>query len=105
MYVDTVIDGEIVELKTVSGNRNTLGTAFKQGFRQGAALVRGNPAIQAHSVYIRLLSSHSTGSVRAKIAGELKNKPGNGSFICYFETTGDLHTWTYDELRSLIRGR
>jgi len=36
----TNIDGELVELKTVSGNRNTLGTAFEEGFKQGAAVVQ-----------------------------------------------------------------
>jgi hypothetical protein len=37
-----------------------------------------------HSVYIRLLSDISLGSVKAKIAGELKHRPGTGHFICYF---------------------
>jgi hypothetical protein len=41
-------------------------------------------------------------SVRAKVAGELKDRPGKGRFICYFEQTGKLHTWSYDELRSII---
>ena len=103
VYVDTVIDGEIVELKTVSGNRNTLGWAFKQGFKQGAAIVRENPELQTHSVFIRLLSNFTVESVKAKIAGELKNKPGDGSFMCYFEQTGELYTWPYEELRTLIR--
>ena len=103
VYVDTVIDGEIVELKTVSGNRNTLGSAFKQGFKQGAAIVRENPELQTHSVFIRLFSILSIESVKAKIAGELKNRPGNGFFICYFEHIGELHRWPFEELRTLIR--
>jgi len=102
VYVDTVIDGEIVELKTVSGNRNTLGTAFEQGFKQGTAVVHDYPEIQTHSVFIRLLSDFTVGSVKAKIAGELKNHTDEGSFICYFEKTGELYTWTYGELRSII---
>jgi hypothetical protein len=103
VYIDTVIDGEIVELKTVSGNRNTLGWAFKQGFKQGAAKVRENPELQTHSVFIRLFSNFTIESVKAKIAGELKNLPGNGSFICYFEHIGELHKWPYEELRMFIR--
>jgi hypothetical protein len=99
--VDTVID-ELVEMKTVSGNRNTLGTAFKQGFRQGLAFRQGYSGIQAHSVYIRLLSDFTIGSVMAKIAGELKNRPENGNFICYFEQIGKLHTWSFEELKSII---
>jgi hypothetical protein len=38
----------------------------------------------------------------SKIAGELKDRTGAGAFICYFEDTGELHTWTYDELRAII---
>ena len=102
VYVDTIIDGEIVELKTVAGNRNTLGTAFEQGFKQGRALMKEFPEIQSHSVYIRLLSDHTIGSVKAKIAGELKNWHDNGFFICFFEKSSELHTWSYDELRMLI---
>ncbi|WP_157784210.1 hypothetical protein [Treponema primitia] len=37
------------------------------------------------------------------MAGELKNRFDEGSFICYFETIGRLHTWTYAELRAIIR--
>jgi hypothetical protein len=103
VYVDTVIDGEIVELKTVSGNRNTLGTAFEQGFKQGAALVREYPQLQTHSVFIRLFSNLTIGSVKAKIAGELKNRPKNGFFICYFEQIKELYSWSYEELRMLIK--
>jgi hypothetical protein len=53
-------------------------------------------------VFIRLLSDLSVGSVKAKIAGELKNRTGKGRFICYFEKSGDLHIWTYTELKAII---
>jgi hypothetical protein len=102
IYADTVIDGEVTELKTVSGNRSTLGTDFKDGYKQGKALVESRTDTEKHSVYVRLLSDISTGSVKAKIAGELKNRPDKGRFICYFEVSGELRVWTYDELRSII---
>jgi hypothetical protein len=102
IYADTVLNGEVTELKTVSGNRSTLGTDFKTGYKQGAALVKGRTDNEEHSVYIRLLSDLEVDSVRAKVAGELKNRPGKGHFICYFEQSGKLHTWSYDELRSII---
>jgi hypothetical protein len=102
IYADTVIDGEVTELKTVSGNRTTLGTDFRQGYKQGAALVKEHIDAQKHSVYIRLLSDLEIDSVRAKIAEELKNRSGKGHFICYFEHTGKLYTWSYDDLRSII---
>jgi hypothetical protein len=102
IYADTVINGEVTELKTVSGSRATLGTDFRQGYHQGAALVKGRTETEEHSVYIRLLSDLSPGSVRAKIAGELKNRTGMGHFICYFEAAGELYVWTYDELRAII---
>jgi hypothetical protein len=102
IYADTVINGEVTELKTVSGNRSTLGTDFKQGYKQGAALVKNRIDIEKHSVYIRLLSDLSPGSVMAKIAGELKNRPDKGHLICYFEASGMLYRWSYEELRGII---
>jgi hypothetical protein len=102
IYADTVINGEVTELKTVSGNRSSLGADFRQGYKQGAALVKGRIDTQKHSVYIRLLSDLEIDSTRAKIAGELKNRSGCGHFICYFERIGKLHTWSYDELRAII---
>ncbi|GHV48230.1 hypothetical protein AGMMS49546_38620 [Spirochaetia bacterium] len=102
MYADTVINGEVVELKTVSGNRSTLGSDFRQGYKQGAAIIRGRSDIQEHSVFIRLLSNLEVDSVRAKIAGELKVRTGKGHFICYFEIISKLFTWTFDELRAII---
>jgi hypothetical protein len=102
--VDTVIDGELVELKTVSGNRNTLGTAFEQGFRQGLAVRKDHPEIKTHSIFIRLLSDFSIGSVKAKIAGELKNRLEDGKFICYFEHTGELQPAPRPEVPLCIHG-
>ena len=102
IYADTVIDGEVTELKTVSGSRTTLGTDFRQGYHQGAALIKECTVTKKHSVYIRLLSDLSPGSVKAKIAGELKGRSGIGHFICYFEVSGMLWRWTYDELRGII---
>jgi len=99
---DLVLDGEIVEMKTVSGTRATLGTQFKYGYKQGSLLTENCPLTKEHSVFIWMLSDMSIGSVKAKIAGELKNRPDKGSFICFFEKIGELYTWTYDELRSII---
>jgi hypothetical protein len=99
---DTVIDGEIMELKTVSSTRATLSKDFKKGYKQGASLVKHRNDIQSHSVFIRLFSDLSPESVKAKIAGELKERPDNGNFICFFETIRELHLWTYEELRSII---
>jgi hypothetical protein len=103
MRADLVLDGTILELKTVAGTRETLGYQFRLGYKQGAALTQGRvDDIQEHSVFIRLFSDLEIDSVRAKIAGELKNRTGKGRFICYFETIGKLYTWTFDELRSII---
>jgi len=101
-YADLVLDGEIVEMKTVSGTRATLGTQFKYGYRQGSLLTENCTLTKEHSVFIWLMSDISVGSVKAKIAGELKNRHDKGSCICFFEKTGELYTWTYEELRSII---
>jgi hypothetical protein len=99
---DTVIDGEIVELKTVTGTRATLSKDFKKGYKQGASLVKNRTDIQEHSVFMRLFTDLPVESVKAKIAGELKTRLDGGRFICFFETTGKLYAWTYAELRAMI---
>ena len=99
---DTVIDGEIVELKTVTGTRATLSKDFKKGYKQGASLVKDHIDIKSHSVYVRLFSDLSVESVKAKIAGELKTRYDNGNFICFFETDAKLYKWSYSELRAMI---
>jgi hypothetical protein len=40
MHADTVVDGTIVELKTISGNRATLGKSFRRGYKQGRSLLK-----------------------------------------------------------------
>ena len=101
-YADLVLDGEIVEMKTVSGTRATLGTQFRYGYKQGSLLIRNCTFTRKHSVFVWLLSDMSMGSVKAKIAGELKDRHDEGSFICFFEKIGELYVWTYQELRSII---
>jgi hypothetical protein len=103
LSADTVINGEIVEIKTVAGTRSTLGHEFRKGYKQGEYLARRCPEMQRHSVFIHLFSDLTIPSVKAKIAGELKTRPGSGSFICYFEYTEKLYTWSYEELRAMIR--
>jgi len=53
-------------------------------------------------VFIRLFSNLSVGSVKAKIAGELKDRADDGRFICYFDSSGVLFSWSFDELRGII---
>jgi len=104
---DIVLDGVVLEMKTISGSRATLGGKFKKGYKQGAILLQkctryGVQTPKEHSVFIRLLADIPVKSVKAQIAGQLKYRYDNGNFICYFEKTGELHTWTYDELRAII---
>jgi hypothetical protein len=99
---DLVLDGVILEMKTTEGTRTTLGGEFRLAYKQGLALLEGHPGITEHSVFIRVLSDLKPGSVKAKIAGELKNRTDQGSFICFFEHTGELFNWTYEELKSII---
>ena len=102
-WADMVMDGAIVELKTVSGNRTTLGKSFKRGYKQGLSMLETYPEIKAeHDVFLRLYTPFTVESVRAKIAGEIKNTSDKGRCICYFEATEELYTWTYDELRAIV---
>jgi len=101
--VDLVLDGTIMELKTISGNRTTLGKAFKKGFKQGLSMIESHPEIIArHDVFLRLYTPFTIESVRAKLAGEIKSTTNKGQCICYFEETESLCYWTYDELRAIV---
>ena len=100
---DMVMNGAIVELKTISGNRTTLGKSFKRGYKQGLSMLKTYPEIKAeHDVFLRLYTPFTVESVRAKIAGEIKGTSDKGRCICYFEATEELYFWTYDELRAII---
>ena len=105
-YPDMVMDGVILEIKTVSGTIKTLGLEFKRGYKQGQSLLTSKlPTAfptQGHSVFIYLKSNLKIEAVKAKIAGELKNRLDKGNFICFFEQSGELYSWTYQELRSII---
>ena len=103
MHADSVIDGVIVEIKTVSGNRATLGKSFRRGYKQGRSLLKKHGITAEHSVLLRVFTPFSVESIRAKIAGELKNSTDKGCCICYFEATEELYFWTYNELRSIVR--
>jgi hypothetical protein len=61
------------------------------------------PEKQEHSVFIHLVSDLKIEAVKAKIAGELKDRMDKGSFICLFKQSGELYFWTYSELRAIIR--
>jgi len=102
MYADTVIDGVIVEIKTVSGNRTTLGKSFRRGYKQGRSLLEKHGVSAEHSVFLRIFTPFSVKSVRAKVAGELTNSVDKGCCICYFEAVEELYYWTYDELRAIV---
>jgi len=108
-YPDMVLDGTVLEIKSVSGTIKTLGLEFKRGYKQGQSLLETNlpenyPP-QGHSVFIQLASNMKVEAVKAKIAGELKNRMDEGSFICFFEQLGELYSWTYTELRAIIGKR
>jgi hypothetical protein len=102
---DLVLDGVVLEMKMVSGTRATLGSEFKYGYKQGAVLLRDHTEIETreHSVFIVLTSTLPIASVKAKIAGELKERHNSGRFICYFEASDELYSWSYEELRAIIR--
>jgi hypothetical protein len=102
MHADTVIDGAIVELKSISGNRATLGKSFRRGYKQGLSLLKKHAVIAEHSVFLRVYTPFNIKSVKAKLAGELKTSTDSGRCICFFESTGELYSWPYDELRAMV---
>jgi hypothetical protein len=109
-YPDMVLDGEILEIKAVTGAIKTLGLEFKRGYKQGKSLLErlttsDYPVPQGHSVFIHLFSDLKMEAVRAKIAGELKYRLDSGRFICFFEQSGKIYSWTYEELRAIIGKR
>lgn len=105
-YPDMVLDGTILEIKTVSGTIKTLGLEFKRGYKQGQSLLSAklpaNCFSQGHSVFINLISDLKIEAVRAKIAGELKDRMDEGNFICFFNKLDELYSWSYADLRAII---
>jgi len=105
-HPDTIIDGTIMELKVVSGTIKTLGLEFKRGYKQGKSLLKTNLPVnypsQSHSVFIQLSSDIKVKAVKAKIAGELKERLDDGNFLCFFEKTGEFYNWSYKDLRAII---
>jgi hypothetical protein len=105
-YPDLILDGIVLEIKSVSGTIKTLGQEFKRGYKQGKALLSANLpegySPQGHSVYIYLISDLRIEAVKAKIAGELKSRLDQGSFICFCEKSRKLYSWSYQELREII---
>jgi hypothetical protein len=55
LCADLVLDSEVVEMKTITGVRSTLGSKFKHGYKQGALLLKDCAVTKKHSVFIRLL--------------------------------------------------
>jgi len=102
LHADTIIDGVVVEIKTISGNRATLGKSFRRGFKQGSSLLKKHGISADHSVFLRIFTPFNVESIRAKIAGELINSTDNGCCICYFEAAEELYFWTYSELRDIV---
>lgn len=92
----------VVELKTITGNRVTLGKSFRRGYKQGRFLLEKHGIRAEHSVFLPLFTSFTIESVRAKLAGEPKNTTDKGSYVCYFEAARKLYAWNYDELRAII---
>jgi hypothetical protein len=96
-------------LQVVTLRKNTawgkINTQKKHIGGYGAALLPANYPSQGHSVFIHLISDLKLEAVKAKIAGELKNRIDEGSFICFFDNSGELRSWTYAELRAIIGRR
>jgi len=69
MHADTVINGVVVKIKTISGNRATLGKSFRRGYKQGCSLLRKHGITTEHSVFFRIYKSFNvdSSSARAKI--------------------------------------
>jgi hypothetical protein len=75
MYADTVINGIIVEIKTVSGNRATLGKSFRRGYKQGRSLLRKHGITVKHSVFLRVLPLSALIVFGLKLPSKLKTRP------------------------------
>jgi hypothetical protein len=62
-------------------------------------VLESHPEIIAeHDVFLRLFTPFTVESVRAKLAGELKNTTDKGCCICYFEAMGELYSWDYIDI-------
>ena len=85
---DVIVDGTLkTEIKTINGNRNTIGKEFKKSFSQ------------SNNVFLDLFTDESVDSIKSKLRGELiAEKPANGVIYCYFRKLKKLYIWEKEDL-------
>jgi len=61
------------------------------------------PIRSSTELLLKLRRFLATGQLWVNLSGwELKSSTDKDCCICYFEATGELYFWTYDELRDIL---
>jgi hypothetical protein len=87
-HPDAVVDGFIIEFKTVTGNRNRIEEHFRSSRKK------------ADTVFFKINSLLSKDEVIKKLEGTIiQGDYHGGRIIVYFTETGKLYYWNVDDLR------
>ena len=87
-HFDAIINGSVeTEIKTITGNRNTIGKEFKKSLKQ------------SNNVFLDLFTDESVISIKSKLRGELMATEAKDGFIyCYFRKIKKLYLWKKEDL-------
>jgi hypothetical protein len=87
-YPDAVVDGFVMEFKTITGNIRQIEERFKESMKK------------AESVFLKIDSGLSRHEVSRKLAGIIAQKGYRGGLvIVYFTRTAELFRWNIDDLK------
>jgi hypothetical protein len=86
-HPDAVVDGFLMEFKTISGSIHQVEERFKESRKK------------ADRVFIKINADLSRPEVSRKLAGIIAKKDYRGGIInAYFSKSGDFFTWNVDDL-------
>jgi len=86
-YPDAVVDGCIMEFKTVTGGIRQVEERYKEA------------RAKTKNIFLKIDALLSRHEVTRKLSGYIQRKSYTGGIIlAYFAQSGELHQWTEDEL-------
>ena len=86
-YPDAVVDGLVMEFKTVTGSIRQVEARYKEA------------RVKTANIFMKIDANLSRHEVTRKLSGYIKRKKYSGGIIiAYFTQSGEFHRWTETEL-------
>jgi hypothetical protein len=87
-HPDAIVDGLIMEFKTITGNIRKIGENYKSA------------RVKAENVFLRIIPDYTKEAVQRKLKGTIINKGYNGGLIVvHFNVSGKMYYWNVDDLK------